>query len=170
MLKNHSLHFAVEQTFGEDARFMLEALCVAESVVETDVHFYKYYADESIVSRKYADKYAQSTVEWLRYGKKVIETQHLEKNCINGLIGSAYVGINSFVLIGINREFGWSKIYDFLYKKEIIYALIKVVLMNKKQLSQAQLSRKDQLAALLYLIGFYKKAYRVTNEQEPKEA
>lgn len=158
---NNKLFFEKKQTFGEDARFMMDAYCNANSIYIINLPTYIYNYDSKTVSNKYADRYMDSTLECYGYLYNYYLKFDLNDDCFFGLIGITWVGIKSSLLICNNRGGTYiNKFRKFVRSKEIRRCLLMVIKMNRIQLSIADLSRRNKIAAILILLGLYKEAYK----------
>lgn len=156
-LRNNDVRFNEEQLFGEDARFMLESYSVASSAVITRIPFHIYNYDSSSVSKKYAEKFKRATIQGYQYQKKIIEQNHLPKNCMYNLIGKTFVGINAVMLRAINRKEERAVLREYINNPQIKDVIVKILFMNRKNMVYADISNKQRITALFYLLGMYKK-------------
>lgn len=159
-LSETGLKFSVKQKFGEDARFMIESYSVASKIYVSDIPSYIYYYNSSAVSKKYYEKYRDSTIEFYKYNLPIIKIIGGRRYYCN-LIGKTYVGINSYLTCANNRNVKRKEIYSFIYNPTVFKVLTKIILMRKNNMKFADISRKDKFVALLYLTGFYKKALQL---------
>ncbi len=162
LIRTYNLKFETKQLFGEDVRFCSDALMHANDVIFTQVPFFKYYYDSSAVSIKYADKYGPSTIQAYKYQTKIVKKAHLSKYAKLACIGNCWVGIRSFILVSINRNHAWNKIYKILYDPALIKCFLSVIFTKKRNLRYAQLSQKQKIASVLFLLGMYKTAYKLS--------
>ncbi len=160
----NNLNFAVGQAIGEDYRFALDALSKANSVIcsQTPFRIYNYYSN--LVSSKYALAMGNATTTAFNYQINLIKENNLRKECYYNAVGSAWVGINTYVQAMYNRRYTKKEIYKWLYQKINFKCMFSVLCMSDKHRKFADISKKDIVVAFLYLIGAYKKALQFNNK------
>ena len=128
------------------------------------VSFHVYYYNSNSVSEKYADKYAKSTIESYGYLRRIIETQKLPHYCFCNMCGQIFVGINSFALMAVNRKWDKNIINAFLSHPNIKECLWKILLMKKSDLGYADISKRNKVSAIWYILKKPDKALK--NEEK----
>jgi len=157
-IKKFHLFFSPHILYGEDAKFALDTLSRAEQIIAIPNVVQLYFYDSTQVSNKYALKIGTATIEVYKFRKKFIKQNKLDKECKKMAVGMCWVGLVNYVQALVNRNYEKKIIFKFLRNKEILHCLFNVLFASKKNLAFMQISKRQKLAALFFLIKSYKKA------------
>ena len=156
-LNKNAIRFNRNQTYGEDVRFTLEAYSVASIVALDEIPFHIYHYDSRSVSNKWHNKYMSATIESYKYQFEIINKTHLPKKCFYNLVGKTFVGINSVMLTQLNRGANKKELRKYMKEAPIKNSLTKILFMRSKNLIYADISNRQRITALFYLLGMYKR-------------